>query len=99
MAHRIDVEGAYCENTRMTKALKARVFITLRPDILDVQGQTIQASLQSLGFQNIKQVRVGKLIEIESDQEMTPQMLECIDAMAKEILANPIIEDFRVEAL
>lgn len=75
----------------MTTAAKARVLITLRPDILDVQGQTIQASLKSLGFKSVKSIRVGKLIEIESDED--------VDAMTKALLVNPIIEDFKVEVL
>lgn len=75
----------------MTKTAKARVLITLRPEILDVQGQTIQASLQSLGFHQVKSVRVGKLIEIESDEN--------IEEMTKALLVNPIMEDFKVEPL
>ena len=75
----------------MTKTAKARVLITLRPEILDVQGQTIQASLSSLGFSNVKSVRVGKLIEIESDEN--------VEEMTKALLVNPIMEDFTVEML
>jgi len=75
----------------MTKTAKARVLITLRPEILDVQGQTIQASLQSLGFPNVRSVRVGKLIEIESDEN--------VEEMTKALLVNPIMEDFKVEPL
>lgn len=75
----------------MTKTAKARVLISLRPEILDVQGQTIQASLQSLGFPNVKSVRVGKLIEIESDEN--------VEEMTKALLVNPIMEDFKVEPL
>lgn len=75
----------------MKTSAKARVLITLRPNILDVQGQTIQDSLRSLGFEKVKSVRVGKVIEIESDED--------VEAMTKALLVNPIIEDFKVEAL
>ena len=75
----------------MTTAQKSRVLIMLRPDILDVQGQTIQASLKALGFERVKSVRVGKLIKIESEED--------VEAMSKALLANPIIEDFKVETL
>lgn len=97
MPHHIDDVHAYCKKKSMRKSSTARVLVTLRPDILDVQGQTIHASLQSLGFENIKSVRVGKLIEIESESELTKEMMQRIDDMAHEILANPIIEDFKVE--
>jgi phosphoribosylformylglycinamidine synthase PurS subunit len=75
----------------MTKTVKARVLITLRPEILDVQGQAIQSSLSSLGFKNVSNVRVGKLIEIETNED--------VEAMTKALLVNPIMEDFKVEVL
>jgi len=75
----------------MTKTAKARVLITLRPEILDVQGQAIQSSLSSLGFKNVSNVRVGKLIEIETNED--------VEAMTKALLVNPIMEDFKVEVL
>jgi phosphoribosylformylglycinamidine synthase PurS subunit len=87
----LTIRALVAKRNVMIKAAKSRVLITLRPDILDVQGQTIQASLQALGFQNIQSVRVGKLIEIETDQD--------VEAMARELLVNPIIEDFKVEVL
>lgn len=83
----------------MTTASKARVLITLRPEILDVQGQTIQTSLQSLGFSNVKSIRVGKVVEIEMTDALTSASLESIQKMSRELLANPIIEDFKVEVI
>lgn len=78
---------------------KARVIVNLRPDILDVQGQTIQASLQSLGFTDIKSLRVGKIIEIEMSEPVDAQTLKRIEKMSRDVLANPIIEDFTVETI
>lgn len=86
-------------NQTMMTASKARVLVTLRPEILDVQGQTVKASLQTLGFTDVATVRVGKLIEIEMQEPLTPEKLKQIEKMAHELLANPIIEDFKVEAL
>ena len=81
----------------MTTASKARVLITLRPEILDVQGQTVQASLSALGFNDVKSVRVGKVVEIESDEPLTPDRMKRIEEMSRELLANPIMEDFEVQ--
>ena len=77
----------------MTTASKARVLITLRPEILDVQGQTVAASLHALGFKGVTSVRVGKLVEIEMSEPLD------VERMARELLVNPIIEDFKVAKL
>lgn len=83
----------------MTTASKARVLVTLRPEILDAQGETIKASLQSLGFFEPTCVRVGKVIEIEMRDNIDSATVSRIEKMASELLANPIMEDFKVEIL
>lgn len=83
----------------MTTFSKARVLVTLRPEILDAQGEAIKASLQTMGFSDLRSVRVGKLIEIEMSAEINAQGFADIEKMATSLLANPIIEDFKVEAL
>jgi phosphoribosylformylglycinamidine synthase len=83
----------------MTTVAKARVLVTLRPEILDAQGQTIKTSLAALGFSDVKNVRVGKVIEIEMAHPISSQTLQSIEKMSNELLANPIMEDFKVEAL
>lgn len=75
----------------MTTPVKARVLITLRPEILDVQGQSVHAALLGLGYKGIARVRVGKLVELEMNEAAD------VDQMARELLVNPIIEDFKVE--
>src|SRR5688572_11794667 len=95
----LDVNHHCATNKNMMTASKARVLVTLRPEILDVQGQTVKASLQTLGFTNIATVRVGKLIEIEMKEPLDAEKLLQVEKMAQELLANPIIEDFKVEAL
>ena len=74
--------------------MKARIFVTLKPGVLDPQGKAIHHALRSLGFAGVNDVRVGKLIELDvadgtSDSE--------IEAMCKQLLANIVIENFRVE--
>ena len=74
--------------------MKARIFVTLKPGVLDPQGKAIHHALGSLGFAGVNDVRVGKLIELDvadgtSDSE--------IEAMCKQLLANMVIENFRVE--
>lgn len=77
--------------------MKAIIQVRLKNGILDPQGKTVKNALHHLGFQNIDNVRVGKLIEFEikeSDKEKAFQMIE--DACNK-LLANPVIEDFTYE--
>jgi phosphoribosylformylglycinamidine synthase PurS subunit len=73
--------------------LKARVYVTFKPSVLDPQGQTIRAALHGLGHTGIEDVRQGKYFEI------TLQPGEDLDAIAREVLSNPVIEDYRIERL
>jgi phosphoribosylformylglycinamidine synthase len=78
--------------------MKAKVFVSLKPGVLDPQGKAIQHSVELLGFTGIADVRQGKYFEIalqdSADQE---QARESVARMAREVLSNPIIEDYRVE--
>lgn len=80
--------------------MKARVFVSLKPTVLDPQGQTIRAALNGMGHEAIADVRQGKFFEIAlepgSDREKTAASIEQI---ARDVLANPVIEDYRVEIL
>ena len=73
--------------------VKARVYVTFKPSVLDPQGQTIRAELNGLGHKGIEDVRQGKYFEI------TMQPDEDLDSIAREILSNPVIEDYRIEML
>jgi len=73
--------------------VKARVYVTFKPSVLDPQGQTIRAALNGLGHHGIEDVRQGKYFEI------TMQAGEDLDAIAREVLSNPVIEDYRIEML
>jgi len=77
--------------------MKAIVYVTLKPGVLDPQGQTVQKTLGRLGFPEVADVRVGKYIEIELDERDPERARARVTAMCKELIANPVIEDFRVE--
>jgi phosphoribosylformylglycinamidine synthase subunit PurS len=75
--------------------MKYRVFVTLKPGVLDPQGKAIHHALEGLGFSGIADVRAGKLIEIElADGESREAEVE---DMCRKLLANTVIENFRVE--
>ena len=78
--------------------MKAKVYVTLKPGVLDPQGKAIQHSVELLGFACIADVRQGKYFEIALDNSLAEdQARESATRMAAEVLSNPIIEDFRVE--
>ena len=73
--------------------VKARVYVTFKQSVLDPQGQTIRAALNGLGHKGIEDVRQGKFFEITLDAS------EDLDAIARDVLSNPVIEDYRIEKL
>ena len=77
---------------------KATVLVRLKTEVLDPQGDAVRRALDKLGFQGVKSVRVGKLIEIEMDEAAAkaPDLTARLSKMADEMLANPVIEDFEV---
>ena len=77
--------------------MRAIVYVTLKPGVLDPQGQTVQKTLGRLGFPEVESVRVGKYIEIELDERDPARARARVEAMCQELIANPVIEDFRVE--
>ena len=78
--------------------MKAKVYVTLKPSVLDPQGKAIQHSVELLGFNGIADVRQGKYFEIALDDKLDEQNArEAAVRMAREVLSNPVIEDYRVE--
>jgi phosphoribosylformylglycinamidine synthase len=77
--------------------MKARVHVSLKTGVLDPQGKAIGNALASLGFSGIGEVRQGKLIEIELDESDAGKAREKVEAMCKELLANPVIENYDIE--
>ncbi|MEY4578435.1 MAG: hypothetical protein RL701_3138 [Pseudomonadota bacterium] len=76
---------------------KARVFVTLKTEVLDPQGDAVRRALGALGFGDVQKVRVGKLIELELADDTQQNRREELTAMCEKLLANPIIEDFSFE--
>jgi phosphoribosylformylglycinamidine synthase subunit PurS len=77
--------------------MKALVHVKLKPGVLDPQGKAIGNALAGLGFTGVGEVRQGKLIELELEETDTACARERVEAMCRELLANPVIEDYVVE--
>lgn len=78
--------------------MKANVFVTLKEGVLDPQGKAIQHSAESIGFEKIKDIRQGKYFEIDLDDSIDSAAAhDTISRLSQEVLANPVIEDFKVE--
>lgn len=78
--------------------MKAKVYVNLKPGVLDPQGKAIQHSVELLGFNGISDIRQGKYFEIRLDSALGEAAArESVSRMAREVLSNPIIEDFSVE--
>jgi len=78
--------------------MKAKVYVTLKPSVLDPQGKAIKHSVELLGFNGISDIRQGKYFEIAIEAGLNAgQAREEAVRMAHDVLSNPIIEDFRVE--
>ena len=74
--------------------MRVRVYVTLKPGVLDPQGRAIQHALGSLGFEGVEDVRAGKLIELQVADGTAD---ETIDRMCRQLLANTVIENYRIE--
>lgn len=74
--------------------MKTRVYVTLKNGVLDPQGKAIHHALEGLGFAGVNDVRAGKLIELDLDEAVTDSDIE---AMCRKLLANTVIENFRIE--
>jgi len=80
--------------------MKARVFVTLKSTVLDPQGQTVRAALNGLGHTSIAAVRQGKYFEIAlADGLSREAAFREVETIAHDVLANPVIEEYRVEVL
>jgi phosphoribosylformylglycinamidine synthase len=77
--------------------MRARVFVTLKPSVFDPQGKTIADALQSLGYKNVADVRQGKYFELDLATSEAAQARQLASEVADKVLANPVIESYRVE--
>ena len=76
--------------------MKVRIFVSLKPGVLDPQGRAVHHALEGLGFSGVEDVRVGRLIEMQVADDTTD---EALDDMSRKLLANMVIENYRIEKL
>jgi phosphoribosylformylglycinamidine synthase subunit PurS len=74
--------------------MKTRIFVTLKNGVLDPQGKAIHHALETLGFDNVNEVRAGRMIELFHD---TPLSNDDLESMCKKLLANMVIENFEIQ--
>ncbi|HQZ39988.1 MAG: phosphoribosylformylglycinamidine synthase subunit PurS [Acidobacteria bacterium] len=81
--------------------MRARVYVTLKPSVFDPQGRVVADALLSLGYEDVSDVRQGKFFDLElSDTDTDPAAARArVTEMAEKLLANPVIESYRVEVL
>lgn len=77
--------------------MRAKVFVTLKPSVFDPQGRTIADALQSLGYQSVQDVRQGKYFELDLGSTTSDEAKKLASEVADKLLANPVIESYRVE--
>jgi phosphoribosylformylglycinamidine synthase len=78
--------------------MKVTVYVRLKGEVLDPQGDAVKRALGTLGFDGVASVRIGKLVEIEVDDKLAraPDFEKRLQKMADEMLANPVIEDYEI---
>ena len=77
--------------------MKARVVVTLKKSVLDPQGQAVSRALGALGFSEVKDVRLGKIIELDVEAKDPAEARKRLEQMCEKLLANTVIEEYRIE--
>ena len=77
--------------------MKARVFVSLKPSVFDPQGRTIVEALESMDYSSVRDVRQGKYFELDVDADTAEQAQALATEVADRLLANPVIESYRIE--
>jgi phosphoribosylformylglycinamidine synthase PurS subunit len=78
--------------------VKVRILVRLKPGILDVQGAAVKRALAGLGFAEVADLRVGKVIDVELDAATTAEDARArVGDMCRQLLANPVLEDYTIE--
>lgn len=77
--------------------MKLRVFVTLKPGVLDPQGEAIRHALGALGFEGVNGVRQGKMIELDLAEENADKAVDQARSMCEKLLSNTVIESYRIE--
>ena len=77
--------------------MRARVYVTLKPSVFDPQGTTVTEALHTLGYGSVKDVRQGKYFELELAADSSDKARSMASEVADKLLANPVIESYRIE--
>jgi phosphoribosylformylglycinamidine synthase subunit PurS len=77
----------------------AKIFVTLRPSVLDPAGVAVQSGLEQLGYDNVDQVRIGKYIELTITTTDQKKARQDLDSICDQMLSNPVIENYRFELI
>jgi phosphoribosylformylglycinamidine synthase len=78
-------------------AYKAKIRVTLRPSILDVQGKAAQHALDNLGYKSVESVRIGKYMEVTIEEQSADEARRVCTEICQKLLSNPVMEDFTFE--
>jgi len=79
------------------KKYSAKIYITLREGILDVQGKTVEHALHSISFDKLSDLKIGKYVRLTAEAESIDNARKIIDDACKQLIANPIIEDYQID--
>ncbi|MBW4473728.1 MAG: phosphoribosylformylglycinamidine synthase subunit PurS [Stenomitos rutilans HA7619-LM2] len=81
----------------MTQTYHAQIYVTLRPSVLDPAGTAVQSGLKHMGYENVAQIRIGKYVELTLEAASEAVAREQIDRICDQLLANPVIENYRFD--
>ncbi|CDM92950.1 MULTISPECIES: phosphoribosylformylglycinamidine synthase subunit PurS [Oscillatoriales] len=81
----------------VAQTFQAKVYVTLRPSVLDPAGTAVRSGVQQMGYQNVEQIRIGKYIEVTLQAADEAEAVQQIDQICDRILANPVIETYRFD--
>ena len=81
----------------MAQTYQAQVYVTLRPSVLDPAGTAVRSGLEHMGYDNVEKVRIGKYIEVSLTADSEETAKQQLDRMCDQLLANPVIENYRIE--
>ncbi|MBE9067307.1 phosphoribosylformylglycinamidine synthase subunit PurS [Leptolyngbya cf. ectocarpi LEGE 11479] len=81
----------------MAQTYQAQVYVTLRPSVLDPAGTAVRSGLEHMGYDNVSKIRIGKYIEVSLTADSEEAATQQLDRMCDQLLANPVIENYRIE--
>lgn len=83
----------------VAQTYRAKIFVTLRPSVLDPAGVAVESGLKQLGYETVEGVRIGKYIDLKLQAEGEREAQEQLDQMCDRLLANPVIENYRFDLI